>query len=622
MQPQKFKWGHLVLFFMDILFPHEQMRPVQQDLIHDIHEALKARKNMLAHAPTGLGKTASALSVAVPFALKHGLTVFFLTNRHTQHKIAIDTLKAMKAKHGKAFVVADLIGKKNMCLQDGVEQMYHSDLVEYCKSLREHNTCSFYLKLYRKNSVELSVESSKVHHDMMKKTLAADELKDACSSHGICPYYFASEIAKSADVIVADYYNVFHPSVQKTFFARIGKELEKSIIIVDEAHNVAERIRNVMSRKLSGSMVRYALSEAKKFSPELIAPLQHVQQVLHSLSSGAPKTIAIEDFVSAFSPYDYDELISKFEMVGEQVREASKKSFIGSIAEFLESWKTGDEGYVRYIETYAQEPFVSLHLSCLDSAVVSSPIFNQAYASILMSGTLMPLALFRDTLGVCRAVEHAYPNPFPQHHRKVFVVPETTTKFAQRNDAMYKEIADSCARIISSVPGNCALFFPSYDLCWKVVPLLLCKKKIFAEKSGMTPDQKKNLLASFVHDGGVLCGVAAASFAEGVDMPGVLKAVVVVGLPLARPDIRTAALITYYDKKFQAGWDYGYTLPAMIKCLQAAGRCIRSEKDNGVIVFLDRRYIQSRYYQCIPPDWEPEVTRNYAEKIKAFFMAR
>ena len=117
----------------------------------------------------------------------------------------------------------------------------------------------------------------------------------------------------------------------------------------------------------------------------------------------------------------------------------------------------------------------------------------------------------------------------------------------------------------------------------------------------------------------IVCAVAAANLSEGVDLPGFFKAVIIVGLPLARPDLKTKALIDYYEQKFRAGWDYGYIFPAMTKCLQAAGRCIRSEKDKGVIVFLDTRFIQPKYYQCIPQDWNVRVTKDCVGKIKEFF---
>ena len=115
-------------------------------------------------------------------------------------------------------------------------------------------------------------------------------------------------------------------------------------------------------------------------------------------------------------------------------------------------------------------------------------------------------------------------------------------------------------------------------------------------------------------------GVISGSFGEGIDLPGdLLKGVVIVGLPLQKPDLETKALIDYFDKKFKKGWDYGYLYPAFNKCLQSAGRCIRSETDRGVIIFLDERYTWSNYARCFPPDWKMRTTLLYGRMIEEFF---
>jgi len=104
-------------------------------------------------------------------------------------------------------------------------------------------------------------------------------------------------------------------------------------------------------------------------------------------------------------------------------------------------------------------------------------------------------------------------------------------------------------------------------------------------------------------------------------LPGdYLKAVVIVGLPLSPPDVETKALIEYYNKKYGRGMDYAYIFPAITKCMQGAGRCIRSETDEGVVIFLDERFAWPQYSRCFPPDYNLKITRNYAEEIKKFFL--
>ncbi|MGV8171670.1 MAG: helicase C-terminal domain-containing protein, partial [Candidatus Woesearchaeota archaeon] len=122
--------------------------------------------------------------------------------------------------------------------------------------------------------------------------------------------------------------------------------------------------------------------------------------------------------------------------------------------------------------------------------------------------------------------------------------------------------------------------------------------------------------------GAILNAVITGSFAEGIDLPGILKAVVIVGLPLQKPDLETKSLIEYYDKKFNKGWDYGYLFPAFTKTIQAAGRCIRSETDKGVIIFLDERYGWNNYYRCFPSTWKIKVSLLYTALIKDFFIEK
>jgi DNA excision repair protein ERCC-2 len=607
---------------MEVLFPYQTVRPVQAELMHDIEKALTAKKHLIAHAPTGLGKTAAALSVAVPFAIENKLTVFFLTSRHTQHAIALETLAAMKKKHGVEFDVVDLIGKMWMCSQPGVEKMYNSEFMDYCAALREDEECEFYTQLYAKNSRDLSVRAHKAL-SVLNSQVAVADVKKVCESHGVCPYYFSMERAKKARVIIADYYNVFHPQVRDAFFSRIGAELEKAILIVDEAHNLPERIRNVMSSRLSSTMIRNALIEAKKFGyPTLIVHLQEIQRVLNGLESvGVVSRDAVVSALRALG--EYSVIVDQFEQAGTAVREKAQRSSIARIAEFLASWVSHDGGFVRYTEQ--KEGGIILHHACLDAGLVSADVFERAYASVVMSGTLTPPEFFRDVLGVSRAELKVYGSPFPPENRLALIVPKASTQYQLRTPAMYERIASICLQIIDAVPGNSALFFPSYGLRDEILRLVRgkCSKKLFVEEIGFTSAQKGQLLEEFKSckdAGGALFAVAAAHFSEGIDLPGdYLKAVVVVGLPLARPDLQTNALIQYYSERFGKGWEYGYTYPALIKCLQAAGRCIRTEADRGVIIFLDHRFLQSGYLKCIPPDWNVRASSRYVEEIKEFF---
>jgi DNA excision repair protein ERCC-2 len=120
--------------------------------------------------------------------------------------------------------------------------------------------------------------------------------------------------------------------------------------------------------------------------------------------------------------------------------------------------------------------------------------------------------------------------------------------------------------------------------------------------------------------GAVLLGVMGGSFSEGIDLPGdLLNGVVVVGIPLERPTLSVQSLIDYYDERFHRGRDYGYNFPAMIKVMQSAGRCIRSENDRGVVVFIDDRFLWKNYRDIFPKSWQFTVTKTPSVEIRKFF---
>src|SRR3989338_8764509 len=249
----------------ELLFPHTKVREIQAELILDVEKGIANKQSIVMHAPTGLGKTASTLPIALSYALKNKLTVFFLTSRHTQHKIAIDTLREIKNKHKINFNCADIIGKKWMCLQPNAHKMYSSEFSQFCKSVVEDGTCEYYINA-RNANYTMTVAAKDVDNRLeIMSPVSTEQVIDVCKLAKLCPYEIAIQQARKAKVIIADYNYVFNPSIQKTFFNKAGIRLEDTIVIVYEAHNLPVRIRDSMTQKLSTFLLARAITEAKKY---------------------------------------------------------------------------------------------------------------------------------------------------------------------------------------------------------------------------------------------------------------------------------------------------------------------------------------------------------------------
>ena len=623
---------------MQLFFAHENIRETQKDLIEKIQEALEKKTNLIAHSPTGTGKTAASLSVALSYAIEKKLTVFFITPKHTQHKIAIETLRLMKEKHNLDFSVVDLIGKKWMCAQERVTDMTTGEFYDYCKEMIENKQCSYYTNL--KDKEKLSVTTEVTLSNLSKKILHVEELKAEAKEKVLCPFEVACLLAKKASVIIADYHHILNPTIRDNLLEKINKDISKCIIIIDEAHNLPSKCRELLSTSLSTITVDIAIREADslgfketgkaieqvKLAIDKIANQKLSYQVKEALIKKSEIIKEIESNIELSQLINDSLNIGKEIKEGKEGKESKKRSAASNLANFLLTWQGPDESFTRIIKTTKTlkgKDHLTLSYNCLDPSLITKPLSELAHSIICMSGTLTPIDMYKDLLGI-DALTSELQNPFPKHNKLSIIIPDTTTKYTARTPEMFNKIANYCASIVNEIPGSSLIFFPSYDLRDKINFSFqnLCIKTTFSETPKMTKQEKHELLERFksYSNGAVLLAASSGNFGEGIDIQdNIIKCVIVVGIPLEKPDIETQELINHYDKKFGKGWDYGYIMPAIIKCLQNAGRCIRSETDKGVIVFLDQRYIWDSYFKCFPKDSNLRITKEPINRIKEFF---
>lgn len=615
-----------------ILFPYDNIRETQAELITSIKSCIKNKDNLIIHAPTGLGKTAASLPVALKHAIDNELKVFFLTSRHTQHKIAIDTLKDIKKKYKINFSAVDLIGKRLMCNSPSVGSLSTKEFIQFCRNDKENNKCKQYSNTKKMGSL---LPKAFATYAKLKSIGVSDNeyVYTECANKDICPYEISLTLAKTAQVVICDYFHIFNEDIRDNLFTKIDTKLSDCIIIIDEGHNLPSRIRDLMSHDLTLPILKLAADEAKKQT--LMGTWGHLKRLIdvlkyYEMELGSREEVLVrrEDFIHDVNEIkEYDSLIHELYISGELVLKKNYQSLIIEVAAFLEKWKNDDEEYIRVLskKTNGDKQVLTLSYRCLDPSLISERLIKKSYSTILMSGTLFPTKMYKDLLGFptktgCQDFE----SPFPKENRLSLIVPKTSTKFTKRSQDMYKEIGKVCSDITNLVPGNSAIFFPSYYLQNQVFDYFFnsSDKTSFREAPGTSQGEKLKLLEKFKNcksEGAVLHGVSAGSYGEGIDLPGdLLKCVIVVGLPLQKPDLVTRELIRYYDHRFSKGWDYGYLYPAFNRILQSAGRCIRSEKDKGIVVFLDERYAWDNYKKCFPDDYEIEISKDYQEKVKEF----
>ncbi|MBN1323332.1 MAG: ATP-dependent DNA helicase [Methanotrichaceae archaeon] len=477
---------------------------------------------------------------------------------------------------------------------------------------------------------------------LKKKINAPEDLLDICE--GLCPYEVMALYAKTSDLIIMNYSHLFSPDFQEIIFQWLELDSEKVTVFVDEAHNLGDAVRGMNTRALTIRMIDLAETEVGKFEKALgqatLAEassmwrregikairllLPRLKRFILSRESRMPEGEALLD-TDMFRGFLYDGIddiegalsnISEVSLAVAEMRlaEGDSENLQGEIQPnlaqvllFLMEIEQAEEdrSYQAKVSSISSgdRRWTRLEVTRIDPAPVIRRITDNVNATVMLSGTLSPLEAYElYCLGEeGRATKLSLPNPFPRENRLLMVAKRATTRLGSREDAdNRREITSHIGAVVMGVPGNVALFFTSYAMMNSYREFALAyarkaNKRLFSEPRAAedVPMVLDQFFRQGCLSGGVLMGVCGGKLAEGIDYKGeALYGVAVIGLPLGVFDEIQREINDYYSKKYgkEKGLLIAYTLPAINKGLQAAGRVIRAESEKGVILFCDSRF--------------------------------
>ncbi len=599
-------------------FPHSAPRPVQRPLMEAVATAIAQGETLLAEAPTGSGKTAAALHPAMVAGLRSGRQVVFLTSKGLQQKMAVQSLIGMNER---AFSTVQVRAKEKMCANDRV--LCHEEFCRFAKNYPE--------KMEQSNILG-RLRDSYSHHD--PSTVFEEARREE-----VCPFEVQLELAARADAIVADYNYVFEPGVALRHLTAEG--LPNAILLVDEAHNLPDRARQIFSPELleedlRGLRNRLSLQPGEIFADlllsidDLLALLENAAEELpegEAIAETDPPTDAIRALRSDWEPkllrYLAWKRESKLALVDDPVLDVHF-----GLQRFAAVLNLYGPEFTCVVERRAGG--TRLAIICLDPARVLGPIFEAASATIFLSATLSPPEAFQRVLGLDpgRTSSLSLPPPFPRENRKLMILPNVRTTYSAR-EKNYGRIAKLIADMSDAHGGNDLVLFPSYRFLTEVAALMpKTSAHLLVQRPNLTDFERQNILGSLAApppQGILLLAVSGGMYAEGVDYPGeLISAVFVVSPALPQVSFERELLRRYFDDREDAGFDYAYLQPGMTRVIQAAGRLIRSETDRGVIALICRRFLEEPYASRLPRDWYDEspselITQHPAREIREFF---
>jgi DNA excision repair protein ERCC-2 len=582
----------------------------------DIYSALSNGKSILANAPTGTGKTDAAIGAALTYAMEHDLSLFFLTPKTSQHRIAVEALSGIRKANGMDIGFVDFVGKSNLCINGEVSSLGRDAFYGACDAKVKAGKCSYFNK-----ARDMSMD---VPENLFEASLEGhNSLLNASRSKGVCAYEISSFLAKKAKVVIADYAHLLNPYTKSTFMKKISGSLSNAVIIWDEAHNILGSASGYLSSSLSLNMLESAQKELQAVDSKI-----DLGYLKFAVERTAQKKLRAKKEAFAGIEDLPEELVKDGRNLSEQLEKAgleysektrAKRSSLIRLSRFITAWQDSDESVARIISKEGKQ--VRITLGCLYPEK-SVSVFKEAYANVFMSATLVPLRMYAELFGIGDAECKDYKGSFPQKNRVSLIDDSVTTRYENRSVEQYRKIAARLMTLKGRVPGNVAVFFPSFALLDDVYRYM-SDVVVFRQRPEMKSSALEELLCRFrKSDDSLLFGVMGGSLSEGVDYSGnVIKCIAVVGVPLEKPNLELSAKIEYYEKRFEGrGNSYAYTIPAVIRAVQAAGRAIRSETDRAVIVFMDSRYRWNIYSSLIRNSM-PEMEVFDIKKIDRFWAA-
>ena len=605
-------------------FPFESIRDGQREFMREAFRTLSLGGVLFASAPTGTGKTISAIYPAVK-ALGKGRAekIFYLTPKGTTAEAARDTVDLL-SEGGVKLKAVILTRKDRMCQNGGVCKSAR----QLCKYSRCTKIADATLKLYRN----------------VKNCLNYRDIVEVAKEYSVCPYELSLSYSELCDIVICDFNYLFDPGV---YIRRYFEEGGRYLFLVDEAHNLVERAREMYSAELSledidapqreerireNAPIKSITKNARRVVFELLYPYvkeelrEDKDGTLHGathLSTVPPKLFTIFDELTHFITDEVrTAIINKDGELVSILREYQLK-----IKKFAAALSRFDECYKLII--FYDDGAMRLEILSLHTGKEIRERINKGHGALFFSATLSPIHYYRSCLGgEAQDTILNVDSPFAEEQLSVSIMDKISTRFSERDDTL-GAVCRAIAATVSARRGNYMVFSPSFaysEALYKAFKAKYPKLNILFQSKDMTQSEKIEFLEEFKKESNsYLIGFAVMGgiYSEGIDLAGdSLIGAVVVGIGMPGLSYEREAIAEYYEEKYEEGKQFAYIYPGMNRVFQAAGRVIRREDDRGVIVLIDDRFDDPIYRKSLPKLWsgvkfigDPKVLREELDKF-------
>jgi DNA excision repair protein ERCC-2 len=587
-------------------FPFAEYRKGQREFAVATYKAIERGERLFVQAATGIGKTIAVL-FPVMKSISEGMCdkIFYLTAKTVGKSVAEQCFLLLMA-NGLNSLSVTITAKEKICFSP--EASCHPDECPYAKG--------YYDRV-----------KTAINEGLSLNLLNREAIVDLAKKHAICPFELSLDLSLFVDVVICDYNYAFDPRVYlRRFFAEIQEEY---VFLIDEAHNLVDRSREMFSATLNKS----SFLELKKLVKGKAEKIHRSLGELNRLCVGWRKELKSETarFDAAREvPVELLRELRKFcSFVDALMITGTDHDFKDQLIDlyfeaqsFIRISELFDSHFVFYLELLPQND-LKLKIYCLDPSEVMRQNLCRAKASILFSATLTPTRYFCELLGGSEDDRQwQIPSPFPIENRSIAVCREIVTLYKKREESL-PDVVDYITKTIAAKQGNYLVYFPSFTYMNKALELWKSNVandwNVVVQERGMPEEERLDFLNTFLTDNlttHIGFAVMGGVFGEGIDLVGNrLIGVIVVGVGLPQVSMEQELIRDYFEQKNNQGFRFAYQYPGINRVLQAAGRVIRTDEDRGVIVLMDQRFMFNGYSSLLPKEWADRETITSVESL-------
>lgn len=578
-----------------LAFPFQKFRRGQRTMAAYIYRCIRESEKIFLQAPTGIGKTISSLFPALKAMGEEKLEkIFYLTAKNVTGKAALQAIQQLRASklHLKTL---HLTAKDRVCLKEKRE----------C----DPQKCPYAKGHY--DRVNEAVFTALQTYDHFEK----EQIQQIAEKYQVCPFELSLDIAVWCDLIICDYNYAFDPSASlKRFFQERKKEY---VLLIDEAHNLVDRAREMFSAEISKQAFlsfRSMLNKntvlyrrASRVNTLFLEMKKDMAEDMNFLPAEPEEKwyYALKKFSESME--EYLQLQVRNQKMDEPIAEEVWELYF-SVLFFLKIWDQRGDGYQFYLKRDGRD--WKLRFFCTDPSQPLKAVYAQVRSVIFFSATLMPIDYYKELLGGEKEEKAiALESPFAAKHKKV-MVSRLKTSYQAREQSL-EGICKLLQQMIAAKEGHYMVFFPSFAYMEQVYACFTEREpqaRVIKQESQMSEEERQAFLQQFYETGGALLGfcVLGGVFSEGIDLRReALLGVMIVSVGIPQLGLERDLIREHMEQAKGKGFEYAYMYPGIGKVFQAAGRVIRTEEDKGIILLVDERFDQQRYYELYPRDWFP-----------------